>query len=329
MLRVRLSNSVSVGGMLSVLGALNLVLAAPASPSIDFSSKTWTLGGSVKTSVRKVGSFGTAGELTAAFDESSFTLVDPENDTLVGSYQVGAKSTTLLAPGGESLNAYLTSKLVKIAAAEAVELVISSIEVTSVSATAKASSVPTGIGLNLSVKIQATANVTVGGEALSVKFSSKLSGKGVLNTSIAGTSWAVPFASRLSVKKLGKVTEADSLLLQFGPGDGLAEEEFLLTTEGGVSLRGTFGTDGRQNVTLTLSAAVVEELLAGLIEDAGSGIVSNVSTSLTQAKATGKVKHGLSITLKINFRFSAAGDAEGERVSSTGTYSLKGTGVLD
>ncbi len=302
-----------------------------ASGSIDFSDRTWALSGLVKTSIRKVGGFGQTGQLTAEFDSTVFRLVDPDGDELAGSYQAGAKSSADLRPDDASLIAYLTSKLERAATSVGVAVTVGTIDVTRLAARAKASSVATGIKLDLSVKIQATASVTVDGEALVVSFSTRLGGKGILETAIGGTSWVVAYVQKLSVRRLGKATRASTLRLFFGPdeGNGLGEDEFLIVVGEGATLHGTFSTDGRQKVALSPSSADRELLLSNLIEEESDGVVTHVSTSVLSQGATAKVKHGLSIALSLKVRFDAEGDVDGTRQTSGGSYALKGSGVPD
>jgi hypothetical protein len=319
----------------SLAAALALLIQGAtlaATGSIAFEGREWTVDGSIKTSISSAGSFGQDGQSTIGFEAGGFALTDPEGDTLSGTYEDAGGSQAILTPGGESLVAYLDAKLQRAAAESGVALVVNAIEVTKINARAKATSVPTGIQRVLNAQFQTTADVTVDGEAIVVKVTAKDSGKGLLVTPVAGTSWSVPVKIKLSVRRLGKVQDEDTLRLSFGPNaaDELGDGEFLIGSAGdddGEAVRGTFTSDGRQNVELTFPAEVLEALLAEMVEESAAGVATNVSVTLISTVATAKVKHGLSLGLTLNAKFNAEGDVEAERVSTTGGYTVKGTGV--
>lgn len=303
--------------------------SSPALKSIDFDGRTWTLPGQIKTTIGKTGSNTQFGDLTLSFAGSGFTLRGPQGDEVQGTYSASGKNVADLAPVADSLEQFLRNVWQEQIQAGGSDITIDSIALLKTVARARATSVATGIALNLAAKIQGTVNLTVEGTPAIYKFTTRITGKGILVTPIAGTTWTLAYSSKLSVKRLRKVSDTGTLQLLFGPQmeAALGEGEFLIQNAEQGSLRGAFTTDGRQNVFLVLTSQAVEEPLADLVSEAAQGEALNVSTSLTNAAATAKVKHGLSIALKVALRFVARGEVDGALQSTTGTYALKGLGA--
>jgi hypothetical protein len=79
-----------------------------------------------------------------------------------------------------------------------------------------------------------------------------------------------------------------------------------------ISSAGSFGQDGQSTIGF---------------EAGGFALTDPEGDTLISTVATAKVKHGLSLGLTLNAKFNAEGDVEAERVSTTGGYTVKGTGV--
>lgn len=320
--------------------SIAVVAASPnrayaASEPIDLSSSDWDLTGSMKASVKKVGKLKVTGTVQLVFgpnvseglDEGEFKLVDGEGDSLVGTHET-PKKVAELSPDDTSLEDYLTAKIQQVADEEGVDVVVNEVLETSVKVSAKPKSVKTGISLSLRMKIKASVDMTVDGESVVAKISVTIKGKGLIETTLDGTRWSFDSNKiKASIKGLGRVRYVGTLDVISGPnaGEGLGAGEIKVTDDEGNVFTGTWSLEGKK-VTIDLDEGPLEDFLEDLVEEEVDG-AADASVDITKITATARLKHGVSLKLKLKIKFDVEGTIDGEPVSGSGSFSNTGTGV--
>ncbi len=307
-----------------------------ASMPIDVGGSSWELTGSLAVNAAKVGKLKLNGAMNLYFgpnddielSEGEFLAVDPEGDSFYGNYATDAKANEILMPDTTSLEDYIKAKIQSAATEAGNTVTVNSVEVTAIKNTAKPKSTSAGISMKLNMAIKANADLTVNGQALVSKVSISSKSAGVIEMTGAGSHWSVSTTSKASIKGLGKISDSGSLDLIFGPNSSndLAENEFVAIDDESREFTGAYSvTNGK--IEATLDQTEFENFLTDVIEDEVTG-TSNTSVSITKIKVTAKIKYGLSINLKINVSFNAEIEINGEVISSKGSFSQAGTGVL-
>lgn len=309
-------------------------LSAGAKLPIDLSETVWQFEAKFAADVKKIDkikvqdladlTFGPSAAPLLAANEFLFT--DPEGDSLTGTYLADAKQTTL-TPDPASLDAYLTAKIQAAAVTAGVTIIINSIDVTSTTATAKPKSTKTGLALQVTLKIKAAADLLVDNVPFIAKLTVSLKGKDELILTVAGTQWEIP--ARI-VSKLIDTDDDDILELYFGPNidEGLAANEYKVINLAQDEYTGTYTVDDKANVTFTPNQAQFEQLITDLIEanlEGGGAIVH--SLDITKITATAKIKHALSVTLKISIDYFGTVEFFGDTGSGSGKLTISGTGT--
>lgn len=322
----------------TVVFALSLVLAAvpvnqalaAACGPIDLSGSDWNLAGSMKVSVKKVGKVNQSGQVDLGFtgSGSSYWVVDPENDGFTGTYTFDAKGKMQLKAKPIPLQGYIEDKIESMAAAAGHVVVYGNLRDISHKASIKVKSAKTGIALSVSIRIKATADISVDGQPEEkTKISISLKAKGTKVMSVASSRWWLATKYKASVKGLGKVSYPGTLDVILGPNasEGVAAGEFKAIDGLSREFTGSYSeTKGR--VTIDLNWVQLADFLEDLIEIESEGSVLNVSVAITKATGIAKVKHAMSATMKLSVKFKVTGIFEGTPVSSKGSYAQKGKG---
>lgn len=317
-----------------VVFALALVLAAvpvnqalAACGPIELSGSEWELPGSMKASVKKVGKVKLPGQVDLDFQSSAFQVYDPEGQMFYGTYTYDAKGKMQLMPDSDSLRNYIGLKIESMAAGHDVNY--DNLRDISYKTSAKVKSVKTGVALSVSIRIKATADISVDGQPpKKTNISISLKAKGTKVMSVASTRWWLATKYKAGVKGLGKISNPGTLDVILGPNgaEGVLANKFKAIDGLGGVFTGFYSVDTKGRLTFDLNLVQFAGFLEDLIESASEGSVWNVSVTITKATCLAKVKHAMSATMKLSVKFTATGIFEGSPVSSKGSYSQKGKG---
>ena len=171
------------------MGAFEHQDVSPAEAAVPtgLDGTSWDISGSVKVSVKKVGSYKRSGIVRLEFYGDRFTLYDFDDIELSGDYSVNAKGVVILVTDRDELVGYIKMLADSLIEAELgndvyVEYDEDDIYVTSEKTAAKVKTKKKGTSLSLKSSVKATGQVYIeywdgSAEIVTSKFSLKFSGK--------------------------------------------------------------------------------------------------------------------------------------------------------
>lgn len=313
-----------VTGALAAFACVVLAGAVFAGGVIELADTNWDIDGKSTVSLSKVGKLKEDGAFTIVFGASTFDWADPSGSMLSGAFTSDSKGTAQLEPMVMSLDAYLRAKIAQIAAAEGLDVFVKSVVPTKVDLSVKPKGKKGEVTADAKVKIKAEVFLAVNGEDVESKLNLSAKAKGANPAMLEGTEWTIPTTEKLTVRRLGSFRDVGTLDIFF-----TSATDFVAVGDGGVVFSGTWALDAKGDVLFQPLASEVEAYLADLIEEETAGDdepVTNVIVTLTSNDASAKLKPGVSMKLNYKASFDGSGDVLGERVFSTGTYRVKGTG---
>ncbi len=313
-----------VAGVLAGFCCVILAGGVFAGGVIELADTSWEIDGKSTASLSKVGKLKEDGLFSLVFGASTFDWADPSGAMLSGGFSNDSKGTARLDPSAMALDGYLRAKITQIAAAEGVDVFVKSVVPTKVDVSVKPKGKKGEVTADAKVKIKAEVLLTIDGEDIQSKLNLSAKAKGANPAMLEGTEWTIPTTEKLAVKRLGTIRDMGTLDIFF-----TSATDFVAVGDGGVVFSGTWALDAKGDVLFQPLASEVEAYLADLIEDGTAGSdepVTNVVLSLTSSEASAKLKPGVSMKLNYKASFEGSGDVLGERVFSTGTYRVKGTG---
>jgi hypothetical protein len=327
--------------LLLALGfGLTAGVAKAAKPAISVEETEWILSGKIGVNVAKVGKVKVEGDVqlligpneTEELAENEFKFTDGNGFSFTGSVALNNK-TYILTPDSDELEAYLESLLLVLAASEEIQATINNIDVRVVKISVKPNATPTGISAMWTVNIKASFDGTIDGDPIETNVSLVMKHRGEIEIPIPGSSWMIDITMQAAVKSMAKQKDDGTLTLLLGPNEDeeLGEGEYKGEGDEGELFTGTFAVGDKGKVDFQLNEEQVEAFLATMFMaqiDPQFGI-TNVTADIIsdKTKISAKVSPGVSINFSLKLSFDLVFTTAFGDLPSSGTLSIKGTGV--